>query len=1057
MARLRLILLGAVRIGPAAGLAINLPSRKAQALLAFLGLRPGRPHARAKLAALLWGETGEEQARSSLRQTLMTLRRALPRTRPPLLLAVGDTLAINPAAIDVDVAAFERRVAEGTPGALARAAALYRGDLLEGLAVAEAPFEEWLTSERERLQQLALRALTRLLEHQLAAGLLDDALPTASRLLALDPLREAAHRALMHVYTRQGLRGSALRQYQTCVATLQRELGADPEPVTQQLYRHIVKEPTPGAPSAASSHHRAARARGGTSTSEAPLVGRATELERLRHALDAAWQGRGHALVLVGEAGIGKTRLLDRVAAEAAQRGARLLAARAHETERALPFRPWVDALRAGRALSEPAAIDALPRAWRQELSRLFAELGEPAGPLSAAPQESVRLLEAVTAFLGELAKKTPVVLVLDDLHWADEMSVQLLDFVARRIADRPVLLLGSAREEELPLLGQADRERAWSLLTLAPLSRSDTAALVRALARTAMDATAVTRIGRRVWALSEGNPFVITETMRGVQEGMAETPEDLPVPQRVRDVVAARLDRLSPLGQHLLAVAAVIGRAFSVQLLQRAAGLGEPETVQGLEELVRRRVLHAEGERFDVTHERIRAVAAERLLEPRRRVLHAAVLEALETLYAERAEEIYDRLAHHAARADDAEKTVRYLLRLSERAARRYALEEAMRALREARPLAERLSGPERHARVLDVLVALASSQYFLGRFRDILDLVLPECDRFERLGDPALSGPLHFWIGYTHGLLGDPARAWTSLQRALDDATRAGDRATMGRAHCGLARECFWSGRLKEGIDHGRQAVELLDRPVDRWWLGHAYWALGINYAFAGQLDRALEAQVRAATIGTSLADSRLQCFAAWATALVHHQSGDWTAAIEAASRSLERSTDAINTALANGYLGRAWLGAGDVACAITLLEESTRQVAALHMERSLGQITIWLAEACLAGGHTDRAGELATAGRRSTESSGHRYAIGDADRVLGRIALARGEYAEAEARLGAALATFTEIGARLQAARTHQALAEVARERGHAAADAAHQAEARQLLAALGVPGD
>jgi DNA-binding SARP family transcriptional activator len=161
MARLTLQLLGGLSIRSGAGPALSLGTKKAQALIAYLAVPPGRAHPRDKLAYLLWGATGDEQARQSLRQTLVALRRALPEVQPPILVVDRDTLALDPAAVEVDVAAFERLAVGGSAKALEQAAALYQGDLLEGVRVTEEPFEDWLRAERARVRQLAIDALTR--------------------------------------------------------------------------------------------------------------------------------------------------------------------------------------------------------------------------------------------------------------------------------------------------------------------------------------------------------------------------------------------------------------------------------------------------------------------------------------------------------------------------------------------------------------------------------------------------------------------------------------------------------------------------------------------------------------------------------------------------------------------------------------------------------------------------------------------------------------------------------------------------------------------------------
>ncbi|HYH21147.1 MAG TPA: BTAD domain-containing putative transcriptional regulator [Azospirillum sp.] len=213
--------------------------RKAMGLLAYLALRPDQAQSREKLAGLLWGDSPDAQARSSLRQVIATLRRTFPDEGSPVLRVEGEQVALTPGALETDAAAFERAIAEGTPDALDRAAALYRGDLFEGLSLNAEAFEGWLTVERQRLREMALGAMARRLDQALAAGATEAGVRTAIRLLALDPLQEPAHRALMQLYARQGRHTVALKQYQACRAMLEQELGVLPEPETERVYRAI--------------------------------------------------------------------------------------------------------------------------------------------------------------------------------------------------------------------------------------------------------------------------------------------------------------------------------------------------------------------------------------------------------------------------------------------------------------------------------------------------------------------------------------------------------------------------------------------------------------------------------------------------------------------------------------------------------------------------------------------------------------------------------------------------------------------------------------------------
>ncbi|HXV22839.1 MAG TPA: BTAD domain-containing putative transcriptional regulator [Alphaproteobacteria bacterium] len=241
MALLEVVLLGGfqVRLG---GQAMDVPGRKERALLAFLAMPAGEPRSRDKLAGLLWSDRGDKQARDSLKQAILKLRKSFDSVRPKPIQADRESVTLDGGAVTVDVAEFERLVGEGTPEALARASALYRGDLLDGIDLRDPAFDDWLLMERQRLRDLARNALAKLLDLHMADGVRDQAAAVARRLLALDPLWETAHRALMQIYGEQGQTALALKQYQLCRDALQSELGVRPEAETEQLHRSIQEK-----------------------------------------------------------------------------------------------------------------------------------------------------------------------------------------------------------------------------------------------------------------------------------------------------------------------------------------------------------------------------------------------------------------------------------------------------------------------------------------------------------------------------------------------------------------------------------------------------------------------------------------------------------------------------------------------------------------------------------------------------------------------------------------------------------------------------------------------
>ena len=234
-------MLGDFQTHDASGNLVTLSAKKSQALLAYLGVKPTQLVSREKIANILWSSTGPEQARQSLRQLLSSLRKELLQISPKhkILVEESDFLRLDPGVITSDVTEFESLVASGTEEALTQAVQLYRGDLLDGFAIDEERFDQWLIAERDRLHRMALRAHAQLMELQTRRGAVDEAVGTAQRSLRIDVLQEPVHRALMRLYMQSGDLVNALQQYDACARVLKRELGVDPDAETRALQQQI--------------------------------------------------------------------------------------------------------------------------------------------------------------------------------------------------------------------------------------------------------------------------------------------------------------------------------------------------------------------------------------------------------------------------------------------------------------------------------------------------------------------------------------------------------------------------------------------------------------------------------------------------------------------------------------------------------------------------------------------------------------------------------------------------------------------------------------------------
>lgn len=466
---------------------------------------------------------------------------------------------------------------------------------------------------------------------------------------------------------------------------------------------------------------------------QTPFVGHAHAMARLRQALASALAGHGRLALLVGEPGIGKTRTAEELVAEARRRGVLALVGRAHESEGAPAFWPWVQILRAC------AARGAAPRsggraAEAREIGELIAALdrgADPRGGASVAEAEHARfrLFDDVTAACKRLAERQPLLLVLDDLHWADEASLRLLGFLARELGDARLLAVATYRDVELrrghplnDLLGALAREPICERILLRGFAADDTERLIAGLAGVAPSSALTVAVQE----MTDGNPFFIQEVVRlltsrdGLADG-AEAPLPLALPQSVRDALGRRLDALSTACNALLRVAAVVGREFDVPLLGRVAELGDVEVLERLTEAVQAHVLdEADGVlgRFRFHHSLIRQTLYDELSTPERVRLHARVGAALEAARGADVGPVLDELAHHffqAAAGGESARAIDYCLRAAERARRLLAYEQSARQTERALQLFE-LHGPPDASRCGELVLAVGEAHALAG-----------------------------------------------------------------------------------------------------------------------------------------------------------------------------------------------------------------------------------------------------------------------------------------------------------------------------------------------------
>jgi len=1170
---LALYLLGPPRV-ERDGVPVRLDRRKAVALVAYLAVT-GQSHRRDSLINLLWPEYDSSRGRAALRRTLYTLRDALGSD---WLAADREQMGIEPdAAFWTDAVQFHQHLAECEThdhtvsevchrclAPLTAAVELVRGEFMCGFGLRDsANFDDWQLLQGELIHRELDGALRRLVDWHSVQGEFEAAVGYARRRLALDPLNEQAHRHLMLIYAWSGNRSAALRQYEECVTILEDQLAVPPQAETSRLFADLQEgraPPLPGRQQAQDIHSPSDRhgqpppfLAQDVPVEHTLFVTRDRELAQLNEHLQEALEGRGKVVFVTGEAGAGKTAIIQEFSRRAQDRHPDLVIAVGHSNAHAglgdpyLPFREilglltgdveaqwtagamgreqafrlWSTLPLAAQALldSGPDLFDTfVPSAALLKHARAFAPVG--AGWLAelekrseqrqlpgysiAGPQQN-RLFEQYTGVLQVLARRHPVVVVLDDLQWADLGSISLLFHLGRQLAGNRILVVGAYRPEEValgridPQSGPGQRERHPLEPVINELQRDlgdITVALSQEEGREFVQALLASEPNRLDDAFSDmlyrqtrGHPLFTIELLRGLQEqgdliqdeegywveGTAIDWDRLPV--RVEAVIAERIGRLAPPLRAALRVASVEGELFTAEVIAQVQATEQQEILRHLSReldkkhrLVRAHSVQRTAGQL-VSQYRFRHALFQRYLysgldQVERAYLHNQVGTALEQVYSVQESgltgeitEIAPQLARHFQEARNASKAIHYLQQAGERAVQLSAYREATAQLTEGLTLLASEPGyPDRSRQELALQLTLGMAQVGLVGYGPEAQKAYAKARRLaQELGETTELCRVTGELAILYYVWAEHQRARELAEQTLSLAKQTQEPLLAAMAHTYLGFILFALGEFGSARGHLQQVIEIYDperhhrafislRGSDFGLSALAYyacclWCLGYPDQAAGLSKRAL-ALARELDHSFSLTD-----VLAYAGCVLNEMLQDVRPLAQSADELMRLATEKVR-----GWLATATSLHGGALAMQGYLEDSIAEMRKGLELRQHGHEQCYetgcycsLARAQLRAGHTEESlGTLAQA-LAQIEQTDERYTEAEIYRLHGVSLLTQGNEAEAETSLRKAIEIARRQGAKSWELRATTSLARLWRDQGR-------REEAQQLLAEI-----
>ncbi|MGD8750447.1 MAG: AAA family ATPase [Anaerolineales bacterium] len=879
------------------------PTQKSKALFQILLIEPGRLVPTDQLLEHLWPDLPPNKAKNNLWVTVSQLRRVLEpslpaRARSAYIDKKGEGYYFNTDSdYWLDCEAFAKNLIVSQTGtnvndsisAWEAAHSFYRGDYME-----DEPYAEWAQLTRMQWQRRYQQLLTNLAEAYGKNGRFDKAITHCRTILALDKTNENAYRLLMRCLASLGERGAALKVYNEAVQALQDDIGVDPMPETMKLARQIEQLEGDwrfeiGQPQASS-----------------PFVGRRKEIDLFTQVLTQTATGQGRVLIFTGEPGIGKTRVIQEMTSLAYQKGFQSLTAQCYQMEQTLPYQPLIDLAR--QMMEIDHRWQQLAPVWLRELAVLVPEMEEVAAAAMTTepPAEELdesqqgRLFQAIFHLFANMSDQNKLLLVVEDIHWADTTTLQCLHYLVRHISINPIVFLFTLREESLStdldlvaLLNNLRREKHVRYLSLSRLTIEDTKALLMKSADTKPYAD---QLGNWLYKETTGHPFFFTSLLQSLREEgllvdaaktdwrmLARTDPGLTLPDAIRVSVLSRLQRLQQSERDVLDWMAVYGRGLEFSTLQTISNQPPIVLLNAVEKLTTLQLLDDKSGKFDFNHNKIREVVYDDLSITRRRLYHQQIGNTLEKITS--STDNVAILAYHFECGNENKKAFNYWMQAGEYALETYAHEPAAYHFERALALADQ----------------------------------------------PAAKMDAYLGLGRTLILMDNHGGAADALQQGLHIAESQNDNNRRAKLLYANAQNASREHRPDGGKPEVEAALLAAKQAGDDYYLAQSLLLLTEVHESNGNMNSALETATRAQNVSSHLNDNQMEARALIEIGFLYAQQAEFDQAASAAERGLEllkKTNDNNAIAYAWNILGRALGGRGDYGKAFSAIQRSQEE---------------------------------------------------------------------------------------------------------------------------------